>query len=54
MAFDWKIMCKKGAISLSIVILTGLIVLWQNDAKYMILIPLIEMLLNYLKHKNDE
>jgi hypothetical protein len=54
MSFDYKIMIKKGAISLAIVLTTGLIALWQNDAKFMALIPLVEMVLNWLKHRNDE
>jgi hypothetical protein len=54
MAFDWKIMAVKGLKSAAIVFLTGLIAYWQNDAKYMILIPVIDMALNWLKHRKDE
>jgi hypothetical protein len=54
MSFDWKIMAKKGLISAGIVIGAGLISLWQNDAKFMALIPVVEMALNWLKHRNDE
>lgn len=53
MAFEWRIMAKKGLISLAIVFLTGLLAIAANDAKLMLLIPLIEMALNWLKHRKD-
>ena len=49
--YNWKKTVKKGAISFLIVFLTGLISVWQNDPKYLALIPVITMILNYLKHK---
>jgi len=49
--YNWKKTVKKGLISLVIVFLTGLISVWQNDPKYLVLIPVITMILNYLKHK---
>ena len=52
LSFDWKIMTIKGLKSFTIVLLTGLIAIWQNDPKYLVLIPAIEMALNYLKHRN--
>jgi len=51
-SFDWKIMAMKGLKSFIIVLLTGLISIWQNDPKYLVLIPAIEMTLNYIKHRN--
>jgi hypothetical protein len=54
MAFDWKIMAIKGLKSLAVVICAGLISIWQNDPKYMALIPFIDMALNWLKHRNDK
>ena len=49
--FDWKIGGKKFLINAGIVILSGLVVVWQEDAKYMALIPVIKMALNYIKHR---
>ena len=49
--YDWKKTVKKGLISLTIVFLTGLISVWQNEPKYLALIPVITMMLNWLKHK---
>ena len=49
--YDWKKTLVKGAISLAIVFLTGLVSVWQNDPKYLVLIPVITMILNWLKHK---
>ena len=51
--YDWKKTAKKGLISLGIVFLTGLVSIWQEDPKYLVLIPVITMILNWLKHKND-
>lgn len=48
--FDWKITALKGLKSFGIVLLTGLIVVWQNDPRYLALIPLVEMILNFVKH----
>ena len=49
--FDKKIAFIKFAKNVGIVLLSGLIVVWQDDAKYMVLIPLIKSGLNYLKYK---
>jgi hypothetical protein len=48
---DWKIAMKKFGIDAAIVVLSGLMVVWQEDPKYMVLIPVIKLGLNYLKHK---
>jgi len=49
--YDWKKGMSKLGINSAIVVLSGLLVVWQNDPKYMILIPLIASGLNYFKHK---
>jgi len=49
--YDLKKTLKKGLISFLIVFLTGLISVWQNDPKYLVLIPVITMILNYLKNR---
>lgn len=51
MAYDWKKGATKFAINAGIVIGTGLITLWQNDVRYMALVPLIQAGLNWLKHR---
>jgi hypothetical protein len=45
---------KKGLLKLGksalIVFLTGLVIVWQDDIKFVAIVPLIEYGLNYLKH----
>lgn len=53
MKYKLSITLVKGLISLAMVICAGLISIWQNDTNYMFLIPVIEMLLNWLKHRKD-
>jgi hypothetical protein len=47
---DLCILLKKFAISAAIVIITGLISIYQEDPKWLLLIPVLQTLLNYLKH----
>lgn len=49
--YDWKKTVLKGLKSFGIVFITGLIVVWQEDPKYLVLVPLVEMILNWLKNK---
>jgi len=49
--YDLKIGLKKLAKDAIIVILSGLIVVWQEDPRYIALIPIIKFGLNYLNHK---
>lgn len=51
MGYDWRIAGKKLLWNAGIVILSGLVVVWQDDVKYMALVPAIQMALNYLKNK---
>lgn len=44
---------KKIGIDAGIVILTGLVIVWQNDVKYIAVIPVLTGMLNWLKHRND-
>lgn len=48
--YDWKVTVKKTLTMIAIVLVTGLISMWQNDVKYMALIPALTMTLNFLKH----
>ena len=48
--FNWKIGGKKFLINALVVIASGLVVVWQEDARYMALIPAIKLGINYLKH----
>jgi hypothetical protein len=52
MKYDWKLTAKKFGWSALIVIVSGLIVYWQNDVKYIALIPFLTALLDWLKHRN--
>ena len=51
MVWDYKIGLKKFGVDAGIVILSGLIVFWQDDVKFMAFIPLIKIGINYLKHR---
>lgn len=51
--YDFKITLKKGIISLAIVAISGFISVYAADPKFLALIPLAEMVLNYLKHRKD-
>jgi len=37
--------------STAVVVVSGLIVVWQEDPKYMVLIPFLVAGLNWLKHR---
>jgi hypothetical protein len=54
MGNDWKKTIVKGLKTAAIIVCLGLIAYWQNDAKYMALVPFVEMALDYLKHRKDE
>lgn len=49
--YDWKKTLNKFSHNLIVVLLSGLMVVWQEDPRYMILIPLIKAGLNWYKHK---
>ena len=49
--YDYKKGLKKLIIDLGIVVLSGLVVVWQDNTTYMVMIPIIKVGLNYLKHK---
>lgn len=49
--YDWKKTLVKGLWAAGAVIVSGLIVVWQDDPKYMALIPLLAMAQNWLKHR---
>ena len=49
--FDWKIAGKKFAVNACIVVLSGVLVVYQEDARFLALIPLIKLALNWLKHR---
>jgi hypothetical protein len=51
--YDWKITAQKIMRSAIIVLLTGILVVYSEEPKLLVLIPLIEGALNYLKHKNN-
>jgi len=51
--YDWKITAQKIGRSAIIVLLTGILAVYSEEPLVLALIPLIEGLLNYLKHKNN-
>ena len=50
--YDWKKTAVKLGKSALIVFLTGIVVVFTEDPRYLCLVPLAEATLNYLKHKN--
>ena len=48
---DWKKWSKKLGLGLALASVTGLLIMWQNDPKYVILMPVLLALQNYLKHR---
>ena len=49
--YSLKIGLKKFAVDAAIVILSGLMVIWQEDPKYMVAIPVIKLAINWIKHR---
>ena len=49
--YSFKKTAKKFWIDAAIVIATGLVVIWQDDVKYVILVPFLKAGLNWLKHR---
>jgi len=52
--YDWKITAKKILRSAVIVLLSGILAVYNEEPLILALIPLIEGLLNYLKHRDVE
>jgi hypothetical protein len=52
--YNYKITLKKIARSATIVTLTGILAVYANEPLVIMMIPLIEGLLNYLKHRDVE
>ena len=50
MAYNWKKTAIKAGWSAAVVLLSGLIVVWQDDPKWLVLVPLVEAARNYIKH----
>ena len=46
----WKTI-KKGLLYGAVALVTGLTVMWQDDVKYVALVPVLTMVLNWLKHR---
>lgn len=49
--FNTKIWAKKILIETLKVLITGLIVIWQKDTRFLALIPLLKAIENYIKNK---
>lgn len=49
--WDWKIAGKKFLIDISIVLVTGFISVYENDPKWLVLIPIAKLVLNFLKNR---
>jgi len=49
--YSFKKTLKKFGIDVAIVLITGLISIWQSDARYIALIPFLKAGLDYIKHR---
>jgi len=49
-AYDWKKTAKKVGIDVAVVVLSGLIALWQNNPYYFALVPVLKAILDIVKH----
>lgn len=49
--FDWKIWGKKSGIYLLYAVVTGFVCIWQEDPKFVVIMPLLLSLQNFIKHK---
>ena len=49
--YDWKKTAKKVLLYTGLALVSGLVSLWQDDAKYQVLFPLLVIARDYLKHK---
>ena len=48
---NWKIWSKKFGINLFLAVVTGLLVMWQDDPNYVAVMPLLLAAQNYIKHR---
>ncbi len=49
--YNWKITARKGLIVLAEILIAGTIVYLTDNMLFLFLVPVLEMLRNYLKHK---
>lgn len=49
--WDWKIGGKKLLINIAIVLVSGFITVYQDNPAYLALIPLAQLVLNFLKNR---
>jgi hypothetical protein len=48
--FDWKVWAKKTGIYMGYALITGLVVLWQDDPMFVVVMPLLLSAQNFIKH----
>lgn len=48
--FNWGIWAKKLGWNALFALITGLIVIWQDDARFIALLPILKAAENYIKH----
>ena len=50
--YNWKITAKKFLISLAEIIVVGTIAFFTGKPDFLVLIPILEAIKNWIKHKN--
>lgn len=51
--YEWKITLKKVGIQALIVFCAGLASVYGDNPLYLVAVPVINGIINYVKHKND-
>jgi len=52
-SYNAKKTAEKAAWGLGYVLVSGALVVWQDDVRFMALIPALMALQNYIKHRKD-
>ena len=48
---NWKLWGKKVGLTTLAVVIAGGVSVWQNSALWLVMLPLLQGLQNYIKHK---
>jgi len=49
--FSWGIWCKKLIVTTLAVIIAGGVSVWQGNALWLVILPILQAIQNYWKHK---
>jgi hypothetical protein len=49
--FDWRIWLKKIGLTTLAVVIAGGIAVWQDNAVWLAILPILQAIENYIKHR---